>query len=152
MKRPDWDTYFMGIAKVVKSRANCLRGEVGVVIVKDRHIIATGYNGTPLKIKNCLDGGCMRCLKREKGEIKSGEEKDTCICVHGEQNAILQAAYHGTATVGSTLYTTAVPCNQCTKMILNSGITKVVCHDQFYDEASVKLLRDAGIETKIIRV
>jgi dCMP deaminase len=148
--RPNWDEYFMEIAEVVKKRANCLRGRVGAVIVKDKRIITTGYNGTPTGIKNCDEGGCDRCIRRDRGEIQSGENKDRCICLHAEQNALLQAAYLGISANGAVLYTTDTPCNQCAKMIVNSGIKKIVAKNKFPDELGLKLLRDVGIEVVVL--
>jgi len=124
--RPNWDAYFMSLAKTVSLRSSCLRNTVGVVIVKDRSIISTGYNGTPIGTPNCLEGGCKRCLDRHTNKIKVNERKDLCICVHAEQNALLQAAYHGTSTKHATLYTTIAPCLQCAKALINAGITKIV--------------------------
>lgn len=150
-QRPDWDTYFMQIAQVTKKRTNCIRLKVGAVVVKDRTIIGTGYNGTPYGIKNCFEGGCVRCLKREKGEIGPGEDKEKCICVHAEQNAILQSAYHGISTKGATLYTTTSPCIQCSKMILNAGISEVVASETHSDSLGEKLLLTAGVKMKIVK-
>src|SRR3989339_1056158 len=101
-KRPDWDHYFMDIARVVATRSNCSRRHVAAVIVKDQRIISTGYNGTPRGIKNCCEGGCPRC----SSETPSGEKLDECICSHGEENAIVQAAYHGISVKDGILYTT----------------------------------------------
>lgn len=150
VKRPKWDKYFMQIAQVVKTRSNCLDIQIGSVIVKEKRIVATGYNGTPMGIKNCIDGGCERCKKREEGTIASGEKKDLCICVHAEQNALLQSAYHGISTKGSILYTTASPCSQCAKMIINAGIVKVVAHKNFPDKLGPELLKKANIEVIIL--
>ena len=101
-ERPDWDEYFMEIAKVVALRSNCSRRHVAAVIVKDKRIISTGYNGTPRGIKNCNEGGCPRC----SGHAPSGTGLEECICSHGEENAIVQAAYHGICVKDATLYTT----------------------------------------------
>lgn len=145
-KRPDWDRYFLGLAHAVATRSNCLRQAVGVVIVKDRRIIATGYNGTPAGVKNCVDGGCERCLKRDKNVLKANERKDLCICVHGEQNAILQCAYHGVSARGATMYSTIEPCLQCAKHIINAGITKIVFDDHHSDKLGFSLLKSAQIK------
>lgn len=144
--RPSWDEYFLNLAHVVKDRSNCLRMAVGVVIVKDKHIIATGYNGTPAGIKNCIDGGCERCLQRDKNILKENERKDLCICVHSEQNALLQSAYHGVPTKGATLYSTVAPCLQCAKAIINAGISKIVFAQDQQDKSGKKLLTSAGLE------
>ncbi len=144
--RPDWDTYFLRLAHVVKERANCLRMSVGVVVVKDKHIVATGYNGTPAGIPNCFDGGCERCTKRQKNELGEGENKDTCICIHAEQNAILQSAFHGVSTHGAHFYTTLSPCLQCAKAMINAGIAKLTYEDDYKSDEGLKLLTAAGIE------
>jgi dCMP deaminase len=149
LKRPSWDEYFMRLATVVKSRADCTRRQVGSIIVKDFRIISTGYNGTPHKIKNCSEGGCLRCLRRDKGEIKGFEYEESCVCIHAEQNAIIQAAYQGSSTKGATLYSTANPCSSCAKMLINAGIVKVVCKIEHHDKAGIELLKKAGIIVEI---
>ncbi len=120
--RPGWDEYFMAIAQVVATRSNCLRRHVAAVIVKDRHILSTGYNGTPHGVKNCFAGGCPRCACT----TESGKHLEECLCVHAEQNAICQAALHGHAVDGATIYVTISPCLTCAKLIINSGIKEVV--------------------------
>jgi len=135
----------MRLAEVVRERANCLRRQVGAVIVKDYRIITTGYNGTPHGIKNCLEGGCRRCLRRDRGELKSGEKEESCICIHAEQNAIIQAAYLGISTKGGVLYSTTNPCSSCAKMLVNAGITRVVCKIAHHDLAGLELLKKAGV-------
>jgi len=149
IKRPTWDEYFMMMADVVKKRADCTRREVGSLIVRDFRIISTGYNGTPHKIKNCSEGGCLRCLRRDKGEIKGYEYEESCVCIHAEQNAIIQAALHGSSTRGATLYATANPCSSCAKIIANAGIVRVVCRVEHHDEAGMELLKKAGIKVEI---
>lgn len=140
--RPDWDHYFMRIAHVVAQRSNCIRRQVAAVIVKDRRIISTGYNGTPRGIKNCFEGGCPRC----NSTTPSGQGLEECLCSHGEENAIVQAAYHGISVKDATLYTTFSPCLLCAKMIINSGIREVVYQDRYsIDDTSSKLLRTAGV-------
>lgn len=146
-KRPSWDEYFLNLAHVVKKRSNCLRMSVGVVVVKNRHIIATGYNGTPAGITNCNEGGCKRCLQREKNILKENERKDLCICVHAEQNALLQSAYHGVSTKGATMYLTTAPCLQCAKHIINAGISNVVYEEDHQDNFGTVLLKSAGLST-----
>lgn len=143
--RPSWDEYFLNLAQIVKKRSNCLRMNVGVVIVKDKHIIATGYNGTPKGIKNCIEGGCERCLHREKNILKENERKDLCICVHAEQNALLQSAYHGVSTKGAKMFSTTSPCLQCAKHIINAGITSVIYEAEHQDNLGTELLRSAGV-------
>lgn len=139
--RPDWNTYFMNLAEVVKTRGNCLLKQVGVVLVKEKRIIATGYNGTPVGLVNCIDGGCPRCLKKSQNLIKAGEEKGTCLCVHAESNAILQSAYHGVSTKNSIMYTTYSPCMLCAKEIINAGVSELYYFEKDPDEeVSLKLL------------
>ncbi|MEI6533389.1 MAG: dCMP deaminase family protein [Candidatus Roizmanbacteria bacterium] len=143
---PDWDEYFMTLAQVVKLRANCVSRKVGAVIVKNRRIIATGYNGTPMGVTNCLDGGCERCNLRKSGIIASGQDEEKCICIHAEQNAITQSAYHGISTQGSTLYVTTSACSWCAKMIINAGIVRVVFNETHHNKIGIQLLHDAHVE------
>lgn len=143
--RPNWDEYFMGIAKVVALRSNCIKRRVASVIVKDKRIISTGYNGTPRGIKNCNEGGCPRC----NSFGTSGKNLDECLCSHAEENAIVQSAYHGVSIQGSTIYTTFSPCLMCAKMILNSGITQVVYNAHYpLGEVPLKLLAEAYIQVR----
>lgn len=140
--RPGWDDYFMSIAQVVASRSNCVKRKVAALIVKDRRIISTGYNGTPRGTRNCNEGGCPRC----NSLAPSGTSLGDCFCSHGEENAITQAAYHGTSLKGSTLYTTFSPCLLCTKMIINAGIVEVVYNHEYpMSGTSLDLLKEAGI-------
>lgn len=148
MSRPSWDQYFIQIAEIVKSRSNCLRSSVGVVIVKDKRIIATGYNGTPAGVKNCIDGGCQRCLDRQNNVLQANERKDLCVCIHAEENALLQSALHGVSTKGAVLYSTIAPCLQCAKAIVNSGITAVTYAEDHSDGLGVELFKQVGIEVK----
>ncbi len=127
-QRPDWDEYFMDIAHVVARRGNCSRRKVAAVIVSDRRIISTGYNGTPRGIDNCFEGGCPRCAS----DAPSGENLGECICAHAEENAIVQAAYHGIAVRNSSLYCILSPCLMCTKMIINAGIKEVVYETEYH--------------------
>jgi len=147
-KRPSWDEYFMELARVVRKRADCSRRKVGAVIVKDSRIISTGYNGTPHNIKNCSEGGCLRCKKRDAGKIDWYEYEESCVCIHAEQNAIIQAAYQGMSTKGATLYSTTNPCSSCAKMLINAGIDKIVCKKEHHDLKGINLLKKAGIEVK----
>ena len=143
--RPGWDEYFMNIADVVASRSNCSRRHVAAVIVKDHRIISTGYNGTPRGIKNCYEGGCKRC----NSSTPSGEKLDECICCHGEENAIVQAAYHGISVNQGILYTTFSPCLLCAKMIINAGIIEVVYRQRYsLDDTSMKLLNEANVKIR----
>lgn len=148
LKRPSWDDYFLKLAYVVKTRSNCIRMSVGVVVVKEKRIIATGYNGTPMGITNCFEGGCERCTHRHEGKVQSGEKKDMCICIHAEQNALLQSAYHGISTKGGTMYSTVAPCLQCAKHIVNAGLAELVYAEDFDNEFGLDLLKKAGIETR----
>jgi len=147
--RPGWDEYFMNIAKVVALRSNCMKRKVAAVIVKDKRIISTGYNGTPRGITNCNEGGCPRCASVET----SGKDLGECICSHGEENAIVQAAYHGVSVKGATIYTTFSPCLMCTKMIINSGIQEVVYQATYpLSDMSFKLLQQAGVAIRQLSV
>jgi dCMP deaminase len=142
IKRPDWDNYFMQIAEVAAKRSNCCRRQVAAVIVRDHRIISTGYNGTPRGLANCHEGGCPRC----NSDAPSGEKLDECYCSHGEENAIVQAAYHGIAVKDSTMYTTFSPCLMCAKMIINAGIHEVVYRDRYtIDDTSRRLLKEAAV-------
>ncbi|MDI3502871.1 MAG: dCMP deaminase [Archaeoglobi archaeon] len=140
--RPSLDEYFMRIAEVVASRSTCLRNKVGAVIVKDKRILTTGYNGAPRGMPHCLEIGCLR----DENNIPSGERHEICRAVHAEQNAIIQAALHGVSTEGATLYCTHQPCILCAKMIINAGIRRVVYKQSYPDENALKFLRDAGVE------
>src|SRR6476620_10575547 len=144
--RPNWDVYFMLQAEVAKLRSNCLTRHVGCVIVKENRQIATGYNGTPTGITNCFEGGCPRCLERDKGLIKSGENLERCLGTHAEANAIMQCALFGfgSTTIGSTLYSTYAPCLECSKMIISVGIKRVVSLDS-YPEDGTTILSQANV-------
>ncbi|MEM4397147.1 MAG: dCMP deaminase family protein [Candidatus Woesearchaeota archaeon] len=145
--KPTWDEYFIKIAKLIASRSSCSSRHVGCVIVKDKMIISTGYNGTPRGIKNCDEGGCQRCEDRKKNLISSGERLEECICVHAEENAILQAAYHGISLKDATLYTSLCPCRKCAQHIINAGIKKVFYSESYVlDDIAKKLFEEAGIE------
>jgi dCMP deaminase len=129
MARPSWDEYFMEITRLVVSRSTCLRRQVGAVVVKDKKILATGYNGAPSGLPHCLEVGCLR----EEMGIPSGERHELCRGLHAEQNAIIQAAYHGVSINGATLYCTNLPCIICTKMLINAGIERVVYEQGYAD-------------------
>jgi len=144
-KRPDWDEYFMEIARVVSLRSNCIKRKVAAVVVLDRRVISTGYNGTPRGVKNCNEGGCPRC--NHFGP--SGAKLEECLCSHAEENAIVQAAYHGVSIKGASLYSTYSPCLICTKMIINSGIVEVVYNKAYViEETPLKLLKEAGVAVR----
>ncbi len=143
--RPSWDQYFMDIARVAASRSNCSRRQVAAVLVRDCRIISTGYNGTPRGVRNCNEGGCPRCAS----DAPSGTGLHQCVCSHAEENAIVQAAYHGIAVKGSTLYTTYSPCLLCAKMIINAGIVEVVYYQHYsIDEISMNLLHEANVKVR----
>ena len=149
MSRPDWDTYFMELAKVAALRSNCAKRKVAAIIVRDKRVISTGYNGTPRGTKNCYQGGCPRC----NDLADSGTRLDECLCSHGEENAITQAAYHGVSVKDGTLYTTVAPCLMCTKMIINAGLREVVYNQDYpLNETSLKLLQEAGLVLRRHRV
>ena len=142
LTRPDWDEYFMKLAKVAALRSNCIKRKVAAIIVRDRRVISTGYNGTPRGTRNCFEGGCARC----NSLADSGTQLDECLCSHGEENAITQAAYHGVSVNGATLYTTFSPCLTCTKMIINAGIEEVVYNLEYpLPETSFRLLAEAQV-------
>ena len=146
--RPGWDDYFLQIAAVVALRSNCIKRKVAAILVKDRRIISTGYNGTPRGVKNCNEGGCPRCL----GFGVSGKNLDECLCSHAEENAITQAAYHGVTIRGASLYTTFSPCLICTKMIINTGIQEVIYrHGYSLDRVSLRLLKEAGVKVRQVK-
>lgn len=141
-ERPSWDQYFMEIAEIVKKRSTCLRRRVGAAIVKDNRILSTGYNGAPKGLKHCIETGCIRA----KTNVPSGERHELCRGLHAEQNAIIQAAVFGTAIDGATMYTTLYPCVLCTKMIINSGIKRIVLREDYNDPLSISMLEESGIE------
>jgi dCMP deaminase len=144
-ERPSWDEYFMSIARMVASRSNCVKRKVGAVIALDRRIVSTGYNGTPRGTRNCNEGGCPRC----NTFARSGSSLGDCLCSHGEENAITQAAYHGISVRGGTVFTTLCPCLICTKMIINSGINEVAYNAHYpMSEVPLALLREAGVKVR----
>jgi len=145
--RPSWDEYFMNIAELAATRSTCLRRQVGSVIVKDKKILATGYNGAPSGLKHCLDIGCLR----DKLGIPSGERHELCRATHAEQNAIAQAALFGVSIKDSTLYSTTQPCILCTKLIINAGIKKIVIKDSYPDRMSREMLKEAGVEIQVFK-
>jgi dCMP deaminase len=139
--RPSWDEYFIGIADLVKERSTCMRRKVGAVIVKDNRILTTGYNGAPPGAKHCEEIGCLRELMA----IPSGERHELCRALHAEQNAVIQAAKNGIAIEGSTIYTTTYPCVICTKILIASGIKRVVYRGGYPDELSGRFLTESGM-------
>lgn len=143
MTRPSWDEYFALITRQVATRSTCLRRKVGAIIVKDKRILTTGYNGAPMRVRNCLEIGT--CLREELG-IPSGERHEICRGLHAEQNAVLQAAYHGVQIRDSIIYATNQPCVMCAKMIINCGIRKIYYFEDYPDTLATELLCEAGVE------
>ena len=139
--RPGWDQYFMDIALQVATRSTCLRRQVGAVLVKDKRILATGYNGAPRNLKHCSQTGCLR----EKLNIPSGERHEICRALHAEMNAILQAAAHGVQLRESIMYSTTQPCVLCAKMIINVGVTTVFMTEGYPDKLARQMLDEAGV-------
>ncbi|MEW5932957.1 MAG: dCMP deaminase family protein [Bacillota bacterium] len=144
--RPGWDEYFMQVARVVAGRSTCLRRQVGAVIVRDKRILATGYNGAPSGLPHCLDIGCLR---HQVGAL-SGERQELCRASHAEQNALVQAARYGIAVEGATLYSTTFPCSICAKMLVNAGIRRVVYGEEYADLLAREILELAG--TEVVRI
>lgn len=131
----------MRMAVLAATRSTCLRRHVGAVIVKERMVLSTGYNDTPRGLPNCGDGGCARCAS----DAPSGVGLDTCLCLHAEQNSIIQAAYHGISIAGAAIYTTHQPCLTCAKMIVNAGIRRIVFAGDYPDPLALEMLQQAGV-------
>jgi dCMP deaminase len=142
--RPSWDDYFMAMAYLASTRATCLRRRVGAVLVKDRRVLATGYNGAPNGIRHCEETGCIR----ENLNIPSGERHELCRGLHAEQNAIIQAALHGTSIKDSVIYVTNHPCVVCAKMIINAGIKEIVYDEGYADDLSKSILSESKINIR----
>lgn len=140
--RPDWGPYFMEIARIVSMRSTCLRRTVGAVIVKDKRILASGYNGAPSGLKHCVEVSCLR----EKMNIASGERHELCRGLHAEQNAIIQAAYHGVSINGADLYCTHLPCSICIKMLINAGIQEIYYEEGYPDDLSLDMIQESKIK------
>lgn len=140
--RPSWPSYFMDIATLVARRSTCQRRSVGAVIVKNKRILSTGYNGAPSGIDHCAQTGCLR----ERMDVPSGERHELCRGIHAEQNAIIQAAFHGVSIQGSDLYCTNLPCSICAKMIINAGVRRILYRSGYADTMSSQMLREAGVE------
>ena len=132
----------MDIALLVSKRSTCLRRAVGAVLVKDKRILATGYNGAPSGLKHCSEVGCLR----EQLKVPSGERAELCRGLHAEQNAIIQAAYHGVSIKGSTLYCTTMPCSICIKMLINAGVEKIIYKEGYPDKLAEKLIAESKIK------
>ena len=141
-ERPSWNQYFTSITRMVATRSTCLRRHVGAILVKEKRILATGYNGAPSGLKHCIEVGCLR----EKASIPSGTRHELCRALHAEQNAIVQAAYHGISIAGSTLYCTNKPCVICSKMLINAGIERIFFEEDYEDDLADAMLAEAGIE------
>ena len=145
-QRPDWQTYFMNIAQLVASRSTCIRRQVGAVIVKENRILSTGYNGTPTGIRHCLERGCLR----DELKIPSGQRHELCRGLHAEQNAIIQAAYHGVSIESGEIYCTNQPCIICAKMIINAGLKKIIIGNSYPDELAAEILDEAGLKVVVL--
>ena len=139
MTRPDWDTYFMEIAQVVCKRSTCLRRSVGAVLVKNKQILATGYNGTPKGLPHCAEVGCLR----EQLKVPSGQMHELCRGIQAEQNAVIQAAVHGVSIDGATVYCTHQPCVVCTKILINAGIKRIVYANPYPDKLAEEMMAAA---------
>ncbi|HIJ40502.1 MAG TPA: cytidine deaminase [Deltaproteobacteria bacterium] len=142
MARPSWNEYFMALAEMVANRSTCIRRSVGALIVKERRILGTGYNGAPAGLRHCDETGCIR----ENSSIPSGTRHELCRGLHAEQNAIIQAAYYGISIKDSTLYCTNKPCVICSKMLINAGIRKILYKDGYDDVLAEEMLTEAGVQ------
>jgi dCMP deaminase len=140
-KRPDWDSYFMKITRVVAERATCVKRQVGAIVVKDNRILTSGYNGSPKGTKHCAETGCLR----QQMNVPSGQRHELCRGLHAEQNAIVQAAWHGVKIEGSSMYCTHQPCIICVKMMINAGIVHLIYSGEYPDELAQKMISESGI-------
>jgi dCMP deaminase len=145
LDRPDWDQYFMQMAEFAATRTTCLRRAVGAVIVKDRRVLATGYNGAPQGLTHCEELGCLR----QQLNVPSGQRHELCRALHAEQNAIITAARYGVNIDGATIYVTTQPCVVCAKMLINAGITEIVYKNPYPDELSMNMLGESGIKLRV---
>ena len=145
-ERPSWDSYFMKIAEDVSTRSTCLRRQVGAVIVKDKRILTTGYNGAPTGISHCTEQNCLRIINN----VPSGERHELCRGLHAEQNAIIQAAYYGVSVKGAYIYVTHQPCSICTKMLINSGIESFIFRTAYNDSLAQEMVAEANIKCRIM--
>ena len=143
-ERPSWDEYFMDIAQVVSKRSTCIRRHVGAVIVSDRRLLSTGYNGAPNNIEHCGKKGCLR----QRLNVPSGERHELCRGLHAEQNAIIQAALHGVSIRGGVIYCTHHPCVVCAKMLVNAGIGEIIIREDYPDELAKAVFEEAGISIR----
>jgi dCMP deaminase len=145
-RRPSIDEYFAGFADLASSRSTCVRRQVGAVLVRDKHILSTGYNGAPARIEHCTPETCLRLKTR----VKPGERHELCRGVHAEQNAIIQCALHGVSSRGATLYVTHSPCSICAKMLINAGIERVVVKHRYPDDDGLQMLEAGGIRVDFL--
>ncbi|MCH4221043.1 MAG: cytidine/deoxycytidylate deaminase family protein [Eggerthellaceae bacterium] len=143
--RPSWDEYFMTLADEVATRTTCLRRAVGAVVVKDRRILATGYNGVPSGLRHCAETGCMR----QELNIPSGQRHEMCRGLHAEQNAIIQAARYGINIAGASIYITTQPCVVCAKMLINAGIIEVIYKNPYNDALAQELIAESGMRMRV---
>lgn len=141
--RPSWDSYFMQITELVKTRSTCLRRQVGALIVRDRRIVSTGYNGAPSGVPHCDEVGCLR----QQLGVPSGKRHELCRAIHAEQNALIQAARYGSVVQGGTIYVTCQPCSLCAKMLINAGIVRIVYKGDYPDPLATEMLESAEVET-----
>ncbi len=146
--RPDWDDYFMEIARIVRTRSTCTRRQVGAIAVKDKRILTTGYNGAPAGLPHCSEVGCLRA----EMNVPSGQRHELCRGLHAEQNTIIQAAVYGTIIKGATFYVTHQPCVVCAKMLINAGIERLVILDDYPDKLAEEMLKQAAIRVEKIRI
>ena len=144
MMRPTYDEYFIKMTQVVSTRSTCLRRNVGAIIVKNKHILSTGYNGAPKGLQHCSEVGCLR----EKLNVQPGERHELCRGLHAEQNAIIQASVFGVSIDGATLYCTVAPCSVCAKMLINAGIKEIVYQDSYPDDLAQQMLTEAKIKVR----
>jgi len=143
--RPSWDTYFMEITEIVATRSTCLRRKIGAILVKDKRILATGYNGPPSGMKHCNETNCLR----DELQVPSGERHELCRGLHAEQNVIIQGALYGISTLDTILYSNYQPCSLCSKMIINAGIKGVIIKNKYPDPLALELLKEAGVTVKV---
>lgn len=140
--RPSWDEYFMSVACQVATRSTCRRRQTGAILVLEKRILSTGYNGAPAGLRHCLEIGCLR----DEQNVESGERHELCRGLHAEQNAIIQAALHGVKIKGATAYTTHQPCVLCAKMLINAGTRRIVYLEHYPDPLAADLLAEAGVK------
>lgn len=148
LTRKTKDVYFAEISDLVSSRSTCLRNQVGAVIVKDSQILSTGYNGAPKGLPHCSEVGCLR----DQLGVKSGERHELCRGLHAEQNAIIQAAYHGVSVNGAKIYCTTKPCSICTKMIINAGIEEIIYIEDYDDQLATQLLKESNLSMRQVSI